>query len=229
MADCCIRFYYVDTGPATGRGEPIPAAFFFYLTNITYLLLCVYFALSLSCSLAARASGGAREGIDSLVARSSGGARDGIDATTLEKVSWLRFTVVEPAEIFLTIVYWALIYKPDSFQNIYKICSHTVIVVVLTIDGWVVGRIPFRVPQFLFIFVYAACYTVWSYIHFLIYKNDDYQWIYSFLNWKENPSMAAILAPAMLFIGCPFIFMLCWALSTLAPKRYIIHERYLEI
>jgi len=210
------------------EGNPFSLPFFSYVTSIFYLLSCVYFALSLLCSLVARASAGAREGIDSLAARSSGGAREGIDATPLEKASWLLFTVVEPGEILLTIVYWALIYTPDSAQNIYTICSHGVIAVVLTIDGWVVGQIPFRVTQFLFMFVCTGCYAVWSYIHFLIYKNDDYEPIYSFLNWKENPSMAAIMALAMLFIGCPFIFMLCWALSTLRPKRYILQSKTVD-
>mmetsp|Transcript_2786 Transcript_2786/g.5802 ORF Transcript_2786/g.5802 Transcript_2786/m.5802 type:complete len:272 (+) Transcript_2786:93-908(+) len=193
-------------------GKPLRVPFFSYLTNTSYLLCCVYFVSSLSCSLAARAFGGVRAGAGMSAA-----------ATPLEKASWILFAVVQPGEILLTVLFWTLIYSPSLSLDFFTFMSHGVLVPLVAIDGWVVGRIPLRAPQFLFSFLYHAGYVVWTFIHMLINKND-YDYIYHFVNWKESPSAAATMLALLLFIAFPLVFLLCWTLSTLVPKRYIIES-----
>lgn len=188
-----------------------PELTFAYLTNFTYLVSCVYLVFSLLCSIVEATSWGLR-----------------VDKTSIrlhERATWFLFAVVMPGEVLVAVLYWVLVHDPETTADFFNYLSHGAIVPLVAIDGWVVGRIPLRAPQGLFVLLYAAGYAIWTIIYMHINtaeggNDDDYEALYDFILWKDSPSTTAPVVLVLLFIICPFLFMLCWALSTLVPKRY---------
>jgi len=194
--------------------RPDPEDTFIYLTNITYLLSCIYFISSLLCSISQVWSREMHVGSSRSV-------------TPLERFSWLLFAVVLPSELIVVILYWGMVYDKDSsILDFFNILSHGLILPLVAFDGWAVGRIPIRAPHVLFSFLYGASYVVWTVIYMYINttggEDDDYyEPLYNFVKWKDDPSGTARIFLLLLFAAFPLMFLLCWFLSTFLPKRYV--------
>jgi hypothetical protein len=147
----------------------------------------------------------------------------------LIKSTWALFAIALPGEIVITILYWVLQFDADYGVNYIIVMLHGILLVLLTIDGFILSRIPLRMKQFIFFESFAALYFLWTVIHAYSGIGNPYadgdtpsqddDAIYDSLAWKNNTTASAILVLVVLFVANPIIFVMCRALSRLLPRR----------
>eukprot|EP00567_Pseudictyota_dubia_P003238 CAMPEP_0197456188 /NCGR_PEP_ID=MMETSP1175-20131217/42718_1 /TAXON_ID=1003142 /ORGANISM="Triceratium dubium, Strain CCMP147" /LENGTH=366 /DNA_ID=CAMNT_0042990221 /DNA_START=68 /DNA_END=1168 /DNA_ORIENTATION=+ len=154
--------------------------------------------------------------------------QDGNDkCNILLLISWALFAVALPAEVILSVLYWALVHEQGDPVSYQIVMLHGGISVLLLIDGFFVGSVPLRIKQVLFLMVFCVCYLLWTVVFAESdirnpdkANNDDA--IYDALEWNRNPEGSAILSAMCAFVVPPIVFSSFWALS-LATRR--IYQR----
>ena len=141
------------------------------------------------------------------------------------KVMWALYAAMLPANVLVTILYWALEF--DGTTNYPGVMVHGGTMVLIMIDGCILSRIPIRIKQFWFYELFCFLYIVWTIIHsftlgnpFREARGEDDNSIYGALGWKNNTTTAIITSVLVLFVGNPIIFLLCRLLSRCLPRRY---------
>jgi hypothetical protein len=148
--------------------------------------------------------------------------------STWLKVMWTLYAAMLPANVLVTILYWALEFDPSRFQPYLGIMLHGGTMVLIIIDGCILSRIPLRIKQFWFYELSSFIYIIWTIIHsfssignpFNESRGEDDNSIYPQLDWKDNTTTAIITSVLVLFVGNPIIFLLCRLLSRCLPRRY---------
>lgn len=96
-------------------------------------------------------------------------------------------------------------------------------------DGFVLHRIPIRMKQSIFSWLFLFVYMIWSVIHAfsgignpLYYntdRNDDV--IYEALDWKEEPESTGTTAAVLFIIVIPILFCIVFGISLVLPHNYL--------
>mmetsp|Transcript_19534 Transcript_19534/g.42480 ORF Transcript_19534/g.42480 Transcript_19534/m.42480 type:complete len:306 (-) Transcript_19534:468-1385(-) len=141
------------------------------------------------------------------------------------KITWALFAIAVPAEVVITILFWVLEF--DGTVDYISVMVHGVGTVLLVIDGFLLGRIPLRMKQFLLFEAFSASYLLWNVIHAYSgignpYEEDGTQSddaIYASLAWRNDTRGAAILTAGVLVVGNPVVFLVCRGVSRLFPRR----------
>ena len=154
-------------------------------------------------------------------------------ATTIEKITWGLFTTALNTELFVTVLFWVLVYPAEQntidFRTIYE---HAILLCVVAFDGLFINRLPIRFKQICLVSTALLSFLVWTIVHSQIEglgnptrsDNDpetDDDALYETLSWNQRPAGALILAALLEFIGMPLFFLILWLFSLLFPHRYL--------
>jgi len=139
------------------------------------------------------------------------------EPSVLVKVMWFLYFLATPLEIIITILYWVLDYPTKDINPGYvTIFTHGILAILLLIDGNLISRIPLRIPQVLFIMIYAVLYLIWTAIHAVSgigNGSKDGDLLYHVIDWKEKPLATAITSIIIGVVVVPTVFMFIWMLS----------------
>jgi hypothetical protein len=145
----------------------------------------------------------------------------------LIKSTWALLAIAAPAQVMITILFWALEFKGTI--SYVSLMVHGIVMVLIMIDGFILSRIPLRMKQFVLFESFSVVYVLWTVIHAYSGIGNPYaegdtptqddDAIYSSLAWKNDAAGAAILSVIVLIVANPIIFMICRALSQLLPRR----------
>ena len=144
------------------------------------------------------------------------------------KVMWTLYAAMLPANVLVTILYWALEFDASTFQPYLGIMLHGGTMLLIMIDGCILSRIPLRIKQFWFYELFCFIYIIWTIIHsfssignpFNESRGEDDNSLYPVLDWKDNTVTAIITSVLVLFVANPIIFLLCRLLSRCLSRRY---------
>lgn len=141
------------------------------------------------------------------------------------KWTWGLFSLAAPLELAITVLYWGSgIASPHTTYA--SIMEHGVLGLLVWIDGIIIGSIPVRAKQVVFLISTATLYLTWTIINALLEigngewgpaYNDDA--LYPVLNWNKQTRAAAILSAIVELVVAPGLFYLCWLTSLLSPKQ----------
>ncbi|KAL3759861.1 hypothetical protein ACHAWU_007605 [Discostella pseudostelligera] len=130
----------------------------------------------------------------------------------LIKTTWAYLAIVVPAEVMITILFWALEYESGDAISYVTVMVHGGTVILLFIDGFVVSRIPLRLKQFVFFETFSFLYLLWNvlraYPSDVVSQDDDAIYLSNI-----------VLFLVVLLVANPIIFGICWWLSRLLPLR----------
>ena len=153
-----------------------------------------------------------------------------IIAPTSARITWGLFVIAINVEIFITCMYWVLVFdgEPLFFSNIY---DHGGLMLVVAFDGYFIHRIPIRFKQIGLVYMVEVSYLLWTVIHALAgIGNPDFtedlegmddDALYSSLNWKERTGASGVLAVLVIAVAVPIIFLITWSISVIVPRRYL--------
>jgi len=208
-------FFFLFTLASTGTSFLHPdwignIMWFGYLTHISATLTIVYFGLMMICSFNT-----------SLIPQPEAGA----DPNSLTRLVWVLYSLVTVFEIALSIFYWAAVYDPEWGIEYHRVALHGLFVPVLLFDGCILGKIPVRIKQVIFLIIAGLIYMVWTIIHSLLdigksvsdRADGDGDPLYSILNWQDDPLVAAIASFFAFCILMPVMFLVVWMLSLYSP------------
>jgi hypothetical protein len=143
------------------------------------------------------------------------------------KFHWALYATMIHAELFVTILYYGLVYKGEKL-DFPQIAKHGILVGIIGIDGLILNRIPLRLKQVVFPFSYEIIYLGWTIIHAISGIGnpnlEDSDAIYEILDWNTNPKAATIVAVSIIVVVIPTFFLLFWFLSLVIPRRYLTEE-----
>jgi hypothetical protein len=103
--------------------------------------------------------------------------------------------------------------------------THGVVALCVVLDGLIVNRTPVRIKHWFPTFAMSFLYTIWSLIHsYVVEENpwiddDDQIYLYSALNWRDNPVQAAFTIGIVILVVSPVFHLIIWRLS-LYSRRY---------
>ena len=121
-----------------------------------------------------------------------------------------------PSEIFITLLYWVLVYEDGDQVEYRSIYTHGILMVLLLIDGNCVARIPLRLKQILFMEIYLLLYLIWTVIHSaskIGNGNIDGDLLYDVVDWSNKPGKTALLCVILLLLIVPYVFVIAYTLS----------------
>lgn len=158
----------------------------------------------------------------------------------LIKTTWALFALCFPGEMAVTVLYWTLDYD-GSAVSYTSAMLHGGGILLLLVDGCLIGRIPLRMKQMFILVTFAALYVVWTASFSFSgltnpdtqsedYANDD-DAIYPALAWRKDPAKSAILSALITFVLNPLLFLLARFLSRLLPRRLLYldgHAMFLD-
>lgn len=127
----------------------------------------------------------------------------------------------------VSLVYWILLYGTDKDDKIdlNNILMHMTNSLVLLIDLIVIQH-EYQIIHFLYLVVCGTLYLVFTIVYpFLGGVNDrGHNYIYSVLNWKENPTKAVIVTFGVYFLLIVLHVMICG----IAKLKQMIHDCILK-
>ena len=145
-------------------------------------------------------------------------------------VAWGLFTTAINIELFVTILYWTLVYEKGEVLKFRAIYEHAILLFVVGLDGYIIHRIPIRWKQIVLVYIVLISFLIWTGIHAVSgignpAKSDsdpetDDDALYGSLNWNERPQGSAILATCLIIVAVPAMFLLTWSVSICIPRRY---------
>lgn len=208
--------------------EPNATYWFFFLTHWATILAVLYSAFSCMCM-------SVFSPIRTVTATDNDNDPEQATATatTIEKITWGLFTTALIMELFITVLFWVLVYPAEQntidFKTLYE---HAILLCVVAFDGLFINRLPIRFKQIFLVNTALLSFLVWTIVHSQIEglgnpgrsDNDpetDDDALYEILSWNQRPVGALILAALLEFIGIPLFFLICWLFSLLFPHRYL--------
>ena len=142
----------------------------------------------------------------------------------LIKITWLLYSTTAPLSLAIGMLYWIGIapgQSPQDSMTYVCIMEHGVIGLTVLIDGVMVGSIPVRAKQYVFLLVVCISYLLWSLVNYIL-KLGNGEWgpaydddsLYPVLNWSwESRRVAAIVSSFAIIVLCPVLFWVVWMLS----------------
>lgn len=86
------------------------------------------------------------------------------------------------AALFLTVVFWALLYKKGEAVVFSSIAPHAVNALLVFVDIALAANMEFRLVYSAFFLLYLIAYLAFSWINFAVTG----EWVYAFLDYREN-------------------------------------------
>ena len=182
-----------------------------YLSKWNIMLSWLYFLLSLASFLLPRKSTSEDSAMPSLW-----------------KFSWISFTSSINVSVFVTLMFWVLVFDGKK-QDLSSIYEHALVLVLVALDGFIIHRFPIRLKQIAGVYAFLIPYLIWTIIHSQAGIGNGYDSsdgfdddaLYSDLNWNGKLTGAIVLVVLVIFIELPLIFILLWLLSFVIPRHYI--------
>ncbi|KAL7434347.1 hypothetical protein ACHAXH_002488 [Discostella pseudostelligera] len=196
-----------------------------YLTHWGYVITAMYGVMSPICAMYLALRPPPPESVNTLTCCGTGG---GGVAGFLVKTTWALLAIVVPAEVIITILFWALEYEAGESISYVTVMVHGGTMILLFIDGFVLSRIPLRLKQFVFFETFSSLYLLWNIIHAYsgignpydgVSQDDDA--IYSSLDWNTTPTKAIIMSVLVLLVANPIMYGICWLVSRMLPLRLV--------
>lgn len=141
----------------------------------------------------------------------------------LVKWTWCLYSTVAPLGICITLLYWSAVNNgPVTYVSVME---HGGLASVVLFDGLVVGLVPIRVKQVVFLMTVCICYFIWSIVD-AVFNIGNGEWgpaydddaLYPVLNWKTQSNVAAIVSAFSTLILAPTVFFTCWMMSLASPR-----------
>ena len=172
-----------------------------YLTHWGHVLMILYFVSSWLCSLV-------------LIYQQP----QQHQPSRLVRCTWGLYATTAPLEICITLLYWSAVHEgPLTYTTVME---HGGLAVLVLLDGLVIGLVPLRAKQFVFLLTVCVFYFVWSIVDAICdigngewgpaYEDDA---LYPVLNWKRQSNVAAIVSAFSTLVLAPMAFFACWMLS----------------
>ncbi|KAK6176779.1 hypothetical protein SNE40_015013 [Patella caerulea] len=136
------------------------------------------------------------------------------------KIVWLLFTVISPAALTVTIMFWAAIYPSLKHANpigIDNIQLHVLNTVIILLEH-AVTAVPFRLLHFIYPTIYGLIYIIFSII---FWSGDHNRVIYNILDWSK-PGMTVGF---VLLIGFVVIPILCLTFFLIHRLKLCIYRK----
>lgn len=203
---CCL--FSVVYGTINQPGGP--RYFFIYLSYWAVTIALAYMVLSLSNSIHPVTANELNEG-------------NHVTSTRI-LLTWVVFEITIMMGWTASILFWLLLYDGGT-PNFDAVINHGVIAILTSIDGFVVNRIPIRLPHWLgFMVPFEILYLLWTVIYaFAGISNPDYmdddtltnnELVYTVLDWKYDWVYCVILSSASVFGLGGLICMMMWIVSS---------------
>ena len=131
---------------------------------------------------------------------------------------WQLFETAVVFEVIIVLLYWVLVFDAgETTVKFQTVCTHGISFVLLLIDGLILNRVPVRLKHLLATMGLAICYAIWGVIHAYTGignpHNDESDFIYDFLDWKNEPVQTAILNVLVVFVAVPVFHLFFWVVS----------------
>lgn len=139
--------------------------------------------------------------------------RTALDGAPSKTPLFARITYAAQVEtyvlsFFVFVLYWALVYDGGTIHAL-SVFTHGVNFLVALADCLVAG-IPMRLVQFWLPFVISSTYVIFSVVYDLAGGTaDGDSYIYSVLDWSEDPGTAATYAVLVILVAFPVVFAAC--------------------
>ena len=153
----------------------------------------------------------------------------------LTKATWFVYSIGAPAQLFATVLYWAVIHSGHATYT--TKLYHGYFAVVAIFDGAAVSRIPVRLKSFIPFFIFNNTFLGWTIIH-SVYKignsysgpNDDA--IYPVMSWSTRPGEALKWSALSELLFFPVIFFVVYMLGSIgggckfdgSARRYVTKD-----
>lgn len=130
-------------------------------------------------------------------------------------IQWVLFLLGTELAIVITILYWSLLYRPGYTVTGVDFNTHGTQSIVSIIELLISG-VPIRFYHFYFTQIFAGVYVVFSGIYFVAGGTNvrgTKRYIYSVLDYGENPGLAVGLALGVIIVLLPivhFVFYLIY-------------------
>ena len=123
-----------------------------------------------------------------------------------------------PVVIIVVILYWFLVYDPDidrgfNYFDAINLHTHLFNGILSALDIWITA-IPIRLLSMVYPVSFGASYIVFSGIYFAANgtNTNDNPYIYSFLDYGNEPATAVGIAFSTVFVVLPLTHLVCYAL-----------------
>ena len=142
-----------------------------------------------------------------------------------QKVQWFLFTVGAEMAVVATVVYWALVHKPNSgfTDSVRNVPVHLLNAIVAILDAWL-GNFPIRILHGVYMVLFGAGYQIFTGIYYATNGTnlEHKHYISHLLNYKTAPGVAAIIDIVIPFAIIPIIHLFFFFL-------YVLREGLLHI
>ena len=143
-------------------------------------------------------------------------------------IQWALFMIGAELAVVLTILYWLLLYDPGTSVSGVNFNTHGSQGIISVIELLITG-VPIRFYHFYFTQIFASVYVVFTGIYYAASGTNTIgkPYIYSILNYGDNPGSATGLVLGVILVFLPiihFLFYLIyvaryWALYLIYGKR----------
>ena len=191
-----------------------------YLTHWGHLLSICYLGASLACAVTLPARTEPSQEATATATKIMPIATP----TRLVRATWALYSLAAPLEVAICLLYWSAVAAPGPSAFAYaSVMEHGGVAALVLLDGNLVGRVPIRVKQMVFLMLVCFCYLVWSAIDAALgigngewgpaYTDDA---LYPVLNWNSDRETAATVSAVAICLVAPGCFGACWCLSLLS-------------
>lgn len=126
-----------------------------------------------------------------------------------DKIHWLLFTIATGVTLTVVLLYWPLVYTPDSSIDGLNINSHLTNGIMALLDVWI-SSTPVRILHMIYLQAFGAAYITFSGIYFAANGTNDQgqPFIYSALDYGNSPGLAAGIVVAVVLVMLPIIHLI---------------------
>ncbi len=134
-----------------------------------------------------------------------------------QMIHWAAFSVCSEIAFVITILYWAILYDPNSPADALdgvNVNTHLVNGLVSIIDVFFFG-VPVNLLHIIYPVSFGAAYASFSGIYWAANgtnPGNNERYIYSLLDYSKNPSFAAIIAILVVVLFIPLMHMVFYAI-----------------
>jgi len=152
------------------------------------------------------------------------------------KFAWLTYSLAVPME-FTSLAYWFMgeLNRGSPIANIANVFAHGGLLILLLIDGFVIGKNPDLLRHGAVFVLVAALYCLWTAIHYIARIGSPYSSgddIHEGLSWSR-PGAMCMLCLLFIVIVAPLNYLIVWLFSLTGfsyPGNYsetMVRRRYL--
>jgi hypothetical protein len=185
-----------------------PYYYLAYLTNWNLLMSVLYFVFSIT---------------NTMLAAWTPQPPDTLPACSRIRWTWILYEIALHSEVLVSIMFWALVYKPGSTVTFQTVAPHCAVAAAVWIDGTFVNRIPLRLMHwFGVIFPWDCLMVLWLVIQAFAGVGNPYEQdydkdpdttddtLYQTINWKDSPLKSGVISLVVVLGIGPALFVILW-------------------